>query len=223
MRDLSPFNFGLIVAYLVPGFVILWGLSFHFATVAAWLANPPDTAPAIGDLFYATLASVACGMIVNLARWAILDTIHHRTGVPLPPWDFSQLHERLAAYELLVEFHYRFYQFGSNVLLAILFAYVAYRSSSAAQTYRAGATDIGVLVTCVVLFLGSRDALKKYYARAGALLQPQRKGVSTMANGGDKVHHTAPKGAEAKAADAAATHGSAQQPKPASAAKPQAK
>ena len=41
-----------------------------------------------------------------------------------------------------------------------------------------------------------------------------------MANGGDKVHHPAPAGAEAKAAQAAK---SGEQSKPASAAKAQAK
>lgn len=31
-------------------------------------------------------------------------------------------------------------------------------------------TDLGVLVLCVILFAGSRDALAKYYQRAGQLV-----------------------------------------------------
>lgn len=170
VRDISPFNFGLVVAYLVPGFVILWGLSWHFPIVASWLNGASQNAPTVGDLFYATLASVACGMIANMARWAILDTIHHHTGVRVPAWDFSRLHERLAAFEVLVEFHYRFYQFGANALIALLFTYIAYRTSTAGVADQWGVRDIGFVVVCVVLFLGSRDALRKYYRRAGALL-----------------------------------------------------
>ena len=175
MRDLSPFNFGLIVAYLVPGFVILWGLSFHSVTLAGWLAAPPQSAPAIGDLFYATLASVGFGMIANVFRWAIIDTIHHHTGVRLPRWDFSLLdQERLGGYELLVELHYRYYQFFANMLIALVFTYVAYRSTPSGAAAHVGMTDVGFVVVCVVLFLGSRDALKKYYQRAGELLTPNR-------------------------------------------------
>ncbi len=177
MRDVSPFNFGLIVAYLVPGFVILWGLGFHFATVAAWLAVPPATAPAVGDLFYATIASVACGMIANVFRWAIFDTIHHRTGVRPPRWDFSLLdQERLGGYELLVELHYRYYQFFGNMLIALVFTYVAYRFAHSGSADQRGAVDAGFIVVCVVLFLGSRDALRKYYRRAGELLTPNERG-----------------------------------------------
>jgi hypothetical protein len=109
-------------------------------------------------------------MIANMARWAILDTVHHRTGVRLPAWNFSRLHERLAAYELLVEFHYRFYQFGANALVAFVFTYVAYRSSLANWLTDWGVKDVVFVVVCVVLFLGSRDCLRNYYRRAGELL-----------------------------------------------------
>jgi hypothetical protein len=151
-------------------------LSFHFATVAAWLVGPPQGAPTIGGLLYATLASVACGMIANMARWAILDPLHHHTGVRLPAWNFSRLHERLAAYELLVEFHYRFYQFGGATLLALLFSDVAYRTSPSGRAYQWGAADVVFVVVCVVLFLGSRDSLRRYYDRASELLNAKERG-----------------------------------------------
>jgi hypothetical protein len=170
VRDFSPFNFGLVVAYLVPGFVILWGLSLHSATVAAWLATPSLTGPSVGDLFYAMLASVACGMFANLVRWAVIDTIHHGTGVRIPAWDFSRLQERLGAYQLLIELHYKHYQYAANMLVAVVFASVAFRSSPSGWETGVGTTDVGIVFVCVVLFLGSRDALRKYYRRAGELL-----------------------------------------------------
>jgi hypothetical protein len=177
VRDVSPFNFGLVVAYLVPGFVVLWGLSFHSATVTAWLAGPSESAPTIGGLFYASLASVACGMFANLLRWAIIDTIHHRTGLRFPRWDFSRLQEQLGAYQLLNELHYKHYQYAANMLVAVVFTYLAYRSTPSGRAVGVGATDIGFIVVCVVLFFGSRDALKKYYHRAGELLsQPTGRG-----------------------------------------------
>jgi hypothetical protein len=111
-------------------------------------------------------------MIANVFRWAIIDTIHHRTGVRVPHWDFSLLQERLDAYELLVELHYRYHQFFANMLIALVLAYVAYRSTLTDSMKHWGPLDLGFVVVCVVLFLGSRDALRKYYQRAGELLTP---------------------------------------------------
>jgi hypothetical protein len=189
VRELSPFNFGLLVAYLVPGFVVLWGAGYHFEIVRGWLAVSPESAATVGDLLYATLASVAAGMIVSAFRWAIIDTIHSATGISQPPLDFSLLPGRLEAYQTLVEIHYRYYQFYANMLIALVFAYVARRAAIGGWADQWGPVDIGFVVVCVVLFFSSRDALRKYYRRAGALLQPQRKGVSTMTNGGDKGYH----------------------------------
>jgi hypothetical protein len=169
-----------VVAYLVPGFVILWGLSLYSATVAAWLTGPAQNSPTIGGLFYATIASVGCGMIANVFRWAIIDTIHHHTGVRMPRWDFSLLQEKLGGYELMVELHYRYHQFFANMQIALVFTYIAYRSTPSGLAMHFGTMDIGFVVVCVVLFLGSRDALKKYYKRAGELLKP-----STNAKGGE--------------------------------------
>jgi hypothetical protein len=97
VREFSPFNFGHLIAYLIPGFVVLWGAGEYVPTVRAWLAAAPDTAPTVGGLFFATMASLACGMIAGAFRWAIVDSIHHRTGVRLPRWDFSLLQGRLEA------------------------------------------------------------------------------------------------------------------------------
>jgi len=221
VRELSPFNFGLLVAYLAPGFVVLWGFSLHSPTVHAWLAVAPNHAPTVGDLFYATLASVACGMIVSAFRWAMIDTIHHRTGVVVPQWDFSLLQDRLDGYQLLVEFHYRYYQFFANMLVASAFSYAAYRAAPAGFDAPWTAADIGFGVVCVVLFVTSRDALQKYYCRAGELLTPTERRC-VMANGGNKPHHPAPKGVQAKTVEAA-NQSSPLTSKPTAATKPPAK
>lgn len=177
MRDLAPFNFGLIIAYLVPGFVALWGASYHSEIVHGWLVAAPRSAPTVGDLYYATVASVACGMIVSAFRWALIDTVHHWTGVRMPPWDFSLLRDRLDAYQLLVEFHYRYYQFFANMLIALAFSSVAHALRPAANPPGWSLGNTALVIVCVVLFFTSRDALRKYYRRAGELLTHRGKEV----------------------------------------------
>lgn len=220
MRDTPPLNFGLIVAYLVPGFVVLWGAAYHSPTIRSWLLASPQQAPTVGGLVYATLASLAAGMIVSAFRWALIDTVHHRTGIRMPAWDFSLLHEKLDAYQLLVEFHYRYYQFFANILIASVFSYLAYRCAPEGSQAPWTALDIGFAVVCVVLFFTSRDALQKYYRRAGELLSTNERRC-LMANGGDKTHHPVPKSTGVKAA--AAKQSSTRQSKPRPPAKPRTK
>ena len=56
------------------------------------------------------------------------------------------------------------------MLIALVFAYVVYRLTPGGWANQWGAVDVGFVIVCVVLFMGSRDALRKYYRRAGELL-----------------------------------------------------
>lgn len=170
MRDLTPSNFGLVVAYLIPGFVVLWALGYHNSTIREWLAASPESAPTVGGLLYATLASIAAGMVVSSFRFVVIDSLHHRTGVAIPAWDFSQLHDRLAAFETLIEIHYRYYQSHANMFVAIIFAYIAWRLEPGRPLFQLGIPDALFISVECMLFLASRDALGKYYLRTGALL-----------------------------------------------------
>jgi hypothetical protein len=188
MRDLSPFNFGLIIAYLVPGFVALWGTSYHSPTVRGWLAAVPQTAPSVGGLLYATLAAVAAGVILSAFRWALIEPLHHRTGVRPPDWDFTRLDRSLPAYQAMVEQHFRYHQFCANMVIALVFAYFARMAAVSVSAYQWGWLDLGCAMIVIVLFAGSRDALAKYYQRAGAVL------VSPTPNPKEDRHERWPEG-----------------------------
>jgi hypothetical protein len=165
--ELSARNFGLLIAYVLPGFVVLWGLSFVSPTVNAWLLGAGATGPTVGGFLYVFLASVGCGMSASVVRWALLDTLHHRTGLRAPYLDFSRLHERLEGFERIVADHYQYYQFYSNTLVALLGAYPLWRLSGGSGGVL---TDFGFLAIELVFLAGSRDALRLFYRRASQLL-----------------------------------------------------
>ena len=81
MSTLSNQNFGLIIAFLLPGFVALLGVSFFSPAVASWITVPRQDAPAVAGFMYVTLASLAAGVTVSAVRWAIIDHLHHATGI----------------------------------------------------------------------------------------------------------------------------------------------
>ena len=75
MKELSVANFGILIAYVLPGFTALWGVSYFSETVQVWLGSSAGDAPTVGGFLYVTLAAVGAGMTVSTVRWMIVDTI----------------------------------------------------------------------------------------------------------------------------------------------------
>jgi hypothetical protein len=108
MQDVTRSNFGLLIAYVLPGFTLLWGVGSISPAVHAWLGAPAAEGPTIGGFLYATLASVTAGMTVSTVRWLVIDSIHHHTGLRRPRWNFATLHLNVTAFDVMVENHYRY-------------------------------------------------------------------------------------------------------------------
>ncbi len=175
MRDVTTQNFGLLIAYVLPGLTVLWGASPHAETLQSWLGAIPGEVPTVGGFLYATLASVAVGVIANTVRWLVVDRIHHATGILRPKLDFSRLHDRVAAYDFFNRHHYEHYQAHGNMLVGLVFVYIARRlQSGSPSTF--GVIDLGYVLLGAVLFAGSRDTLRKFYTRAEAVLSDEKIG-----------------------------------------------
>jgi hypothetical protein len=173
LREVTGQNFGFLIAYVLPGFVTLWGISHFSPTVAGWLLAPPgatSSAASVGGFLYVTLASVGAGLTASTIRWALIDRLHHLTGIRRPSWDDSKLQERLGAFEALVENHYRYYQFYGNMLVAMLLLVGARMAVSGRGPTNPDLIDCGILVLAVLYWAGSRNTLRRYYTRAAFLL-----------------------------------------------------
>lgn len=169
MQSISNSNFGPLIAYLVPGATALWGISYSVPAVRTWFATTSGDPPTIGGFLYLTIASIACGMVVTAIRWASVDSLHRLTGLSSRPLDFEKLHGRVDAFNLLIEIHYRHYQFYANMAVATLIAFGGYRFSVGWSDYF-GVLE-GVFLTFEAIFIStSRDTLNKYYRRTEQLL-----------------------------------------------------
>ncbi|MFO1003481.1 MAG: hypothetical protein U0936_24375 [Planctomycetaceae bacterium] len=138
-------NFGPLIAYLVPGATALYGLSLFIPGLAGWFAATPTHAPTISGFLYLTVASLAAGMTITAVRWAIVDHIHALTGLKPPTLDFSKLADRVGAMQLLIEIHYRHYQFYANMFVATAFAYACHRLQNGLSS-EVGIVDAGAIM-----------------------------------------------------------------------------
>lgn len=171
MTDLREDSFGLLIAYVVPGFLGILQLAAFAEPLRICLASDIDAAPTVAGFLYATTASVGAGLTASTVRWLTLDTIHHRTGVLPPKWPFKHLQANADAFLSVVQNHYRYYQFYGNTLIVIVLGALVGRGPGVL----AGLAPVsGLLVDLALIALfaiASRDALHKYYERAGELLR----------------------------------------------------
>jgi len=172
MKEITEKNFGVIIAFLLPGFLFLWGLSYSFDEVATWLAKSSmKDAPSIGGFLYATLASLSLGLLISAVRWLLVDHILYCFGIRDRGMDFSKLKEKdqFAAFQGVVENHSRYYQYYSNTSIAILSAFILYLVFG--KTNLPVAIWIVTILIVLALLCGSADALNKYYTRANEVLK----------------------------------------------------
>ncbi|GAA4469548.1 hypothetical protein [Novipirellula rosea] len=164
--EVNESSFGILIAYVIPGWIVLLGFSYGSDTIATWLTGSVATSPTIGGFLFATLASIGLGVIVSTVRWLVVDPVMHLTGVQPDDLGFVHLQQSHNALTILVNGHYRYYQFHANLCVALPFA----------ATFRwiYGKFQIeelfGVVVVFAVLLLGARDTLQKYYVRCGQVL-----------------------------------------------------
>lgn len=175
MNDFIRQNFGLLIAYILPGFVVVSGAAFLYPQVRLLIMPTLGVADGAESTAFVALATLLAGMIVSSMRWLLVDTLHHVTGLRRPEWDDARLPEKLPAFSVIVENHYRYYQCNANLAVAFACVYVAWRVQ---QPPFAPWADEAFLLLEFIFLATSRDNLRKYYARTSRLLgspQPQER------------------------------------------------
>ena len=59
MKDITEKNFGMLISFSLPGFILLYSLSFSFPELKEWLAGTAaKDSLSVGDFLYSALASL---------------------------------------------------------------------------------------------------------------------------------------------------------------------
>lgn len=61
MRDITSSNFGIAIAYLLPGLVVVWGLTATVPPLRYLFFLPAEGQPSIGGFLFLTIISLGAG------------------------------------------------------------------------------------------------------------------------------------------------------------------
>lgn len=134
-----------------------------------WLGRTGQCEPTFSGFLYVVLASLGAGLTCSTIRWLIVDALHHRTGIPVPKWNLGQLGRKTETFELLIEIHYRYYQFYGNMIVALGVLWVS--DCVARNPFEVRWRDSLIAGVIILFYLGSRDAMRKYYERVDRMLR----------------------------------------------------
>jgi hypothetical protein len=169
--DYIPKHFGLTIAFLAPGLLGVYALSFFAPPVADWLGLATRQDVNLGGFLFALIAATGMGVFISGLRWLAIEWAMPKC----PKVDYKALSDPNV--ERVVEFarihHYQFYQFYSNTLCALVLVFGAWwwTANPRPELWPAvGARFLLLLATCGVLFASARDCLIKHDEKVGPSL-----------------------------------------------------
>lgn len=166
MQKFITDKFGYTIAFLLPGFLVIWAVSYYSSTITSWLNNTRDITSNIGNIVYIILASLSAGIIISAIRWIIYDRILFRK-IDIKELDYSKLQANLDAYRYIIEGHYQFYQFYANMSVSILVCSILRKSFLQGHPW----IIFWLVVIEVILFWNSKGCFNKCYEKLRQLLK----------------------------------------------------
>ena len=184
--SIPTIDFGLFIAYVLPGLVTLYGLTFVVER-ANNLFRRPDAAPTLGAALMIMLLALLLGRVVSAVRAAVMQPTFAMSiplvdcagapqfgGVQAAGIDYMRLvdRDRRELFKLITDSEFRPYQFAGNTALALLFCtgcWIAGLQGRERYAPRTLLRTLALLAIIVFLYGGARVSHYRY-ARALAAL-----------------------------------------------------
>lgn len=161
---LKAIDFGLMIAFFLPGTVTFFAMKYFSPDISTLFAAVLNKDENLGATFLIVAGSLVVGLITSAFRRAVLDWIHHHTGVEQLDFEYGKFVEKdwQALINEVVNTDYRFYQFYGNMLVALSFLCFA-RLVHVSVSEHPMSFILNILAI-VLLFYSSRLALNDMYA-----------------------------------------------------------
>ncbi len=179
-------DFGLFIAYFVPGLVVLYALSLVSPKVRNFWRGGDDKR-SVGGAVMITLVALVTGRIVSIGRVAIIDPTF-RIALPLMSCDQAPHRGAIASAEpdyraltrdgyreaflLAITNEQRPYQFGGNTAIAVLVAascWIVASRREPRRRLRVALAVLGAMTLVVMLYATARISHYRFMRAVAAL------------------------------------------------------
>ena len=172
--DITSTSFGLLIAYLLPGLVTLFGLSFWVPALRSMFEAFVTGASDLSLFLLVTLLSIATSLQVTLIRWVLFEELLCRRD-RLSPEDFKGMSSEghFNAFRGAVDEHYRYHQFWGSMVIALPILFIGWaRESHAFASFWTGLLLLTLfLVLEGLTFFGAVKAYTNYVYRARSIMK----------------------------------------------------
>jgi hypothetical protein len=172
--DITSTSFGLLIAYLLPGLVTLFGLSYWVPQLRGLFNAFVSGGSNLGLFLLLALISIAASLQVTLVRWAVFEELICKR-YKLGPQDFKDMRDegRFNAFRGAVDEHYRYHQFWGCMAVAFPIVFIGWaRESHIFSNFWSG---LFVVLLFLVLegltVLGAAMAYINYVNRARSIMK----------------------------------------------------
>ena len=156
--------FGRVIAFVIPGLIALYALSFVVLDLRAWLGYTEP--PTVAGFLFVILWSIGLGVVVSGFRWVIFRRWLERDI------DITSLNEKNEpAFRSLVADHYQFYQFYSNSAVSVFFFFAIWVLTQPYSGRMTLCVGIATLAGLWLLITCAHDSAGKYYKKSSQLLE----------------------------------------------------
>jgi hypothetical protein len=171
VKDVTSTSFGLIIAYLLPGFCAFFALSFWWPQVADIFSKFLEAESNIGLFLFVIVCSLIAGLEISIFRWILFERwLCRKSQLDRTKFAHLGVDAKLTAFRAAVDEHYRYHQFWGGMAVAIPFIGLGLIKDVSAVCEQMGLGCGFLLVEIVTIFAGC-SAFQNYVDRATHILE----------------------------------------------------
>ena len=173
MDKIYSSSFGLVIAFLLPGFIAFYGMINWIGNFNIIYNNLFISSSFLGAFSLIIVISLILGLIITSIKWVLYENILDKSQT-LDDNSFKDIgsnRDKLIAFRAAVDEHYRYHQFWSNTSIAIFPSYV-HIFIDLCNNHKYWFLILSLILVLsleILLFFSAKEAKKKYIIRAKAI------------------------------------------------------
>lgn len=185
VQDVTATTFGFVIAFLLPGVVALFSLTYWHAPVADAFDTFLTTEANLGLFLFMLLGALILGLVVSPVRWLLYDVILSRWGRVYGPkptseeWQRLRESERFAAFRATIDETYRYHQFFGGITITAPLLFIGWLNDDERSPGPQAMLIIGFSALEALLIVAAISSYKSYLKYTAAILAVQSSSSAT--------------------------------------------